>query len=165
MSEGLKRCPIACLQCGAASHNGTFTCDECKKPAPATANAPARTRYKLAAQMDDADRFLHTKEWERCSKTIRVYNPICQLIDDGVQCTSPSEEVHHLISPRVDQSKRTDPANLVAVCHACHHKGEGENPNDFREYAPTKAYGGVQHEHPKKPKLMEVRITAAGIAG
>lgn len=158
------RPPIACSNCGAASTNGTWVCDACKKAAPATASGPARARYKPTAQMDEIDRFYKTKPWERCSQAIRTYNPICQHVIDGKQCSSQSQEVHHLESPRQNFARRFDPANLVALCHTCHRPTEGEPEDDFREYAPTKAYGGVQFEHPTRPKQGEVRITEGGRA-
>lgn len=168
MSDGPQRCPVACIHCGAATGNVGWICDECKKPAPATASAPptARaSRYKPAAQLSDIDRMYHTKAWERCSKTLRACNAICQHIIDGKRCTNASTQAHHLVSPYVDVKRFFDPSNIVCVCDSCHRKSEGEPEDDFREYAPTRSLGGVEYAHPTRPKVMEVRIVGTGIAG
>jgi hypothetical protein len=43
-----------------------------------------------------------------------------------------ARQVHHKISPRVAPSLRTDPANVVGLCHTCH----------ARQHAPTRVTTG-----------------------
>lgn len=117
-------------------------------------------RWHKPGERDNVDRFYHTAEWERFSKTFRALNPICQLIVDGVQCRYPSKEVHHLVSPRVNFNKRVDPANAVALCPEHHPKSEGE-PDIPREYVPTHWLMGATFSHPKqivltKPSQIEL---------
>jgi HNH endonuclease len=63
--------------------------------------------------------------WNKFSLWLRRKNPQCQRIINGYQCFRPSDLVHHLISPRVDMTRKLDPTNCVALCRACHPDTEG----------------------------------------
>ena len=150
---------------------GHTHCSSCEaanaKEQAAAKPQPAQVlRWPKSGERDRVDKFYHTSEWERFSKTCRSCNPLCQLIVDGVQCRFPSAEVHHLASPRADWQRRMDPANVVCLCPEHHPKSVGEASNSVREYVPTKFILGAIYHHPKHEPLKqgEVRILANGIA-
>jgi len=73
----------------------------------------------------ETDEWYKTGNWRKFAMFIRVRNPMCQRLINGVQCMRPAALVHHLISPRVLPSGLLDPANVVALCRSCHPDTEG----------------------------------------
>jgi hypothetical protein len=126
----------------------------CKEHARAT----ERT-YDNFRKQQDAVRQLYVLArygWRKFADHVIACNPVCQAIEthpltfDPVQCTAPSTDVHHLVSPRTDVSRFKDPANVVALCKHHHGKtaGEPEGVRNPTKYVPTQygfaATGGVR---------------------
>jgi hypothetical protein len=136
------------------------------KPTAVAASDPtSHLRWKpyVKGERSEHDRLMATSQWKnRTAPTCKSCNPICQRIIDGVRCTRPSKEVHHLSA---DLKRFYDPSNLVALCAEDHPKTQGE-PEAPREYAPTRWIFGAVYEHPKpsNPKQGEVTIGENGVA-
>jgi hypothetical protein len=120
----------ACKRCGVAHTNEGGYCDGCK---------PEDTQKN-----DRIDRLYHTAAWMRFSKMMRGKNPICQRIDKDFrtglpeQCHTPSQEVHHILSPRVHPANMWKAENVVCLCRSHHPKGEGTpNWKPGIDYVPT----------------------------
>jgi hypothetical protein len=86
-------------------------CDKHKTEPQAQGSAPRRN-----------EAFYQTRIWRTTSTLVRKFNPICQRVIDGKQCTRPSEVVHHIVDPSVNADWKLDWDVLVAVC-AEHHAG------------------------------------------
>lgn len=126
--------PVACAQCMQAK-----PC-KCGKP---TTGIPT---LGFSHQKKDAiDKLYDCARWRKFSRVLRDMNPICQHVVKGVQCRYPSELVHHLVSPRVDISRLTDPANCTAICWKCHITTEGEQR--AATYCSTKWIMGAVYPH------------------
>ena len=88
----------------------------------------------------------HTTAWLKLSKLVRDLNPMCQRIrrdglysDKGEPCRNPSTLVHHIISPRQDETRFLRLENLLALCSECHPPTEGSpNWREGIDYIPTK---------------------------
>jgi hypothetical protein len=80
--------------------------------------------------------------WPKLRNFLRVRNPVCQRLHNGVQCPNPSVIGHHLISPRISPDPwhtLLDPKNVVMLCAGCHPGGEAGTPH-WREgidFVPT----------------------------
>jgi hypothetical protein len=123
----------ACKRCFVAHTNDGGYCDAC---------LPAEDTPR---KHDHIDRLYHTAAWLRFSKMMRGLNPICQRIDrdyrtgDPEQCRTQSQEVHHILSPRVDPANMWKGTNVVCLCRSHHPKNEGTP--DWKpgvDYVPTK---------------------------
>jgi hypothetical protein len=77
-----------------------------------------------------------TRAWRNLSALLRQKNPICQRLEDGVQCNRKSEVVHHLQSPDKNPSAALAWPNLVAVCTA-HHPAGRPGASVVEEYVAT----------------------------
>jgi hypothetical protein len=106
--------------------------------------------------LDDVDKRYNHARWRKFSQLIRDLNPICQHIINGVQHNRPSQLVHHLVSPKDDESKLTDPANVVAICWNCHITTQGEQQGAY--YAPTKWIMGAVFKHEQVPASYKGRV-------
>jgi hypothetical protein len=129
--------PIAC-RCGQLAYGGATTCDECKKK---TAQSTADRRD------DDATRKRYNSAaWRRFRAAILAHNVICQAYVEhpttqlAEQCHAPATEIHHLKSPRTRPDKMFTVSNVVVLCKAHHHKGQGEpdGERDPKKYVPTR---------------------------
>lgn len=78
-----------------------------------------------------------------------IYNPQCQLIVNGVRCNRPAHAVHHLIDPNDRPDLALSPANTVGLCRSHHDNRHGEDPNEPREFAPTRWIMSAEYPHPK----------------
>jgi hypothetical protein len=78
-----------------------------------------------------------TTAWRKCTKWIQNRNPVCQKINNGVQCMRLSTLTHHLISPRVAPDRLLDPTNLVALCARCHPREDTPNWKPGIDFVPT----------------------------
>ncbi len=91
-------------------------------------------------------------------------NPICQLIENGVQCTAPAYHGHHIISPGTNFSLFYVWSNIVMLCRHHHDHRDGEQANDPRNFADSigATVGGVTNRliHPKHA----LKTTAAGMS-
>ena len=131
--------PIACSKCSRAK-----PC-ECEK-------LPGKGKPRQFYAKDNVDKLYDCSRWRKFSMLIRDMNPICQHVIKGVQCRYPSKLVHHLISPRVDLARLTDPKNVVALCWNCHITTEGELKGAI--YCPTKFIMGAVYEHVPKSQVI-----------
>lgn len=167
--------PIACRNAsqGCPGYSvGRGLCEKCLKesgqsatstPAPIQ-KSPLRWKPYVKGERSEHDKLMKKSQWiNRTSPTCKALNPICQRIIDGVRCTNPSKEVHHLSA---NLKRFFDPSNLVALCPGCHIKTKGDPVDAPREYADTKWILGAVYEHPKPPKPQqgEVVITDKGTA-
>jgi hypothetical protein len=85
----------------------------------------------------ELDRWYRTAEWTNFRAYVIRKNSLCQFVDeDGKRCLEASRVVHHLISPLDDWNRRTDWANVTAVC-ARHHQGGQRGETQGYRYAPT----------------------------
>ena len=106
--------PRSCSRCQKANYNKGPLCNECLENHSGDTRTPHPT-----------DRLYDTQTWRRLSKTIRGLNPICQKLEYDfftqkvVQCRRPSEQVHHMKSPR-EGGAMWDAKNLVALCREHH---------------------------------------------
>jgi 5-methylcytosine-specific restriction endonuclease McrA len=68
-------------------------------------------------------------------------NIICQRLNDGIRCTSPTAVLHHLVSPRHNPARMYDPTNVVGLCKHCHITTDGEPEQNLKRlhelYVPT----------------------------
>jgi hypothetical protein len=87
----------------------------------------------------------NTRHYRRFSALARDCNPICQVIENGVQCRYGSQIAHHLISPKEDKSLFLTPLNIVCVCRRHHPDTPGEMLGYL--YVPTRWIGGQVFEH------------------
>jgi hypothetical protein len=130
--------PVACFTCGRSECN-------CK---------PIPVAVGQQSDSSEHDRLMRTSRWKnKVSPLCRSFNPLCQRLKwNGTrwaQCRYPSKEVHH-----IDANIRLfwAPANLVALCGDCHHKGQGDSGVcEQRFYVPTKWILGGVHPHPLPP--------------
>jgi hypothetical protein len=89
--------------------------------------------------------------WKKLREARLRGNPICQVIEAGVQCTAPATVCHHLIDPKLGgEAKLWDWTNIVCVC-SHHHPGgsEGEKVADRRNFADSIGSGGTRIVHQK----------------
>jgi hypothetical protein len=150
--------PTACRTPGCSGtcypETGHSYCEDCEaaKAKEATTPQPAHLRWPIkkpkGAERTEHDRILATSQWKnRTSPTMKACNPLCQrVLPNGKQCWRAAKEVHHLDD---NPTLFFNPANLVGLCAEHHPKSQGENPNDPREYVPTKWIGGAVFPHPK----------------
>lgn len=77
---------------------------------------------------------------------MRDYNPICQAIAEGKQCTRPAAVVHHLKDPKDAPELFFDWSNLVAVCTE-HHAGGERGETQGQKYVATTGPAGAVYDH------------------
>ncbi len=94
---------------------------------------------------DEAAKFEGSAAWREVSLAFRRRNPICQAIENGEQCHSPAELVHHLISPAERPDLKIDWANLVSLCSGHHTPHAGDA--GVLAYVPTVLFNGTEFEH------------------
>src|SRR6266850_6921305 len=100
--------------------------DTPRKPgswAPPTAQLPhanvptAKSHNVFDGKVKDAIAKLYDcAPWRRFKASVLVYNPQCQRLVNGEQCQEAAAVVHHIISPRVNQTLFMDWQNVVCVC-------------------------------------------------
>ena len=56
--------------------------------------------------------------WQKCRAAYLAAHPLCEMCKSKGRVV-PAELVHH-IRPLSEGGKRLDPANLTALCNACH---------------------------------------------
>ncbi len=97
-----------------------------------------RFRAQLREKRDNP--FYDTSAWRnRTSPLMLMHNPLCQLVlPNGQQCTNRAKAVHHIVGLRTDTTGAHDPRNLVSLCEHHHITGDGDDPNNPRQYVPTK---------------------------
>ena len=89
--------------------------------------------------------FYQSRAWRNVSQLHRRYNPVCQRLENGIQCTRPSKVVHHLQDPSNAPDLSMDWSNLVSVC-AEHHAGGAPGAKDDEAYCDT--YGVMDTVYP-----------------
>lgn len=57
-------------------------------------------------------------------------NPLCQKIENGVQCNAPGTVLHHLVEPQCN-AEFFDPKNVVMLCPG-HHPGGAKGTPSWR---------------------------------
>jgi hypothetical protein len=100
--------------------------------------------------------------WKKLREARLRGNPICQVIEGGIQCRSAATVAHHIVDPKVGgESALWNASNIVCIC-AHHHPGgqEGERSQDRRNFADTILFGGTRIVHPK----YESKQTAQGMS-
>jgi hypothetical protein len=69
---------------------------------------------------------LYNAVWDKTKLMLRGRgNVICQKLENGKQCTRPSEIYHHLVSPRENPALMYVPRNVVGLCQQHHPPDEG----------------------------------------
>ena len=70
-------------------------------------------------------RLINSQRWLHLRKAVLSAHPLCERCEaEGL--VTPSSEVHHrvpvesAVTPREKEQLMYDPANLEALCHACH---------------------------------------------
>lgn len=105
-----------------------------------------RTVYDKFRNRTSEDRkFYNSSLWKNLSAAVRRNNILCQAIENGAQCNSFSEVVHHLISPKENWELRIAETNLVAICKHHHNHSMGDS-GDF-QYVPTIGCQGQVYAH------------------
>ena len=88
---------------------------------------------------------MNSRAWRRLRMSYRLPHPLCEdcLLKD---CTTPAKEVHHIYpieraAGRPNDMKRLclDPANLRALCHACHVKAHQRLASSSKQEAKARA--------------------------
>jgi hypothetical protein len=136
--------PVSCTHggCNKTSVVGTSLCPEHTPDKREERNAADRFRYNTGK----VRQYYGTTEWKKLSEVVKRRNPICQAIENNVQCQHRSELVHHLISPNVNFELRNKEENLVAICNQHHSNSEGDSGK--YQYAPTIGFcDGEVFEH------------------
>jgi hypothetical protein len=111
-----------------------------KSPHAWAANFPTAKRPRSD---NEIDKLYHTAMWRKFRECCLAFNPRCQRVVNGEQCTSPSSVAHHIVSPHRDKSVFIDWRNILCVC-AEHHSGhEGEPVNALNKYVETKGMFGA----------------------
>jgi 5-methylcytosine-specific restriction endonuclease McrA len=110
-------------------------------PAHKTSNTVTQEQARRRSE-DPIWKLYHCARWSRFTLKFKSENPICQRLRDGVRCTNPTTELHHLVSPRKAPEKMYNQTNVVGLCVHCHVTAGGAEPvanlshlQDF--YAPT----------------------------
>lgn len=74
--------------------------------------------------------FYKSKAWKAVRlQVLKRDSFLCQKCKRAGRVT-PASTVHHIISIRVDYSKRLDPKNLEVICAACHNAEHNERAFD-----------------------------------
>ena len=134
--------PTACrvpLCGGYAAERGY--CPAHAKQVPKKPDDNARhKRFRAQLREKNDNPFYDTSAWRnRTSPLMLMHNPICQLVlPNGKQCTNRAKAVHHIVGLRTDTTGAHDPRNLVSLCEHHHITGDGDDPNNPRQYTPTK---------------------------
>ena len=81
--------------------------------------------------------YYQTVAWRKFSAFIRMRNPICQAITNGVRCMKPAALVHHLQSPKVAPERLLDASNVCALCAGCHPKEDTPHWKPGTDFEPT----------------------------
>jgi len=124
--------PTSCRTpfCSGHAVPGTWSCIDCTVARASAPKAPPLRRRNHA--------FYNEPDWKRCTKTMKVFNPLCQELDEnGTQCRNPSKVSHHILDPDDRPDLKYSPSNLVCLCHA--HQNRGQRGDDGKaNYAPTR---------------------------
>lgn len=110
--------PKPCRECGKLAERGSVFCKEHVDKHESFDAAHARVH-------DAVDLMYGRVRWINFREFILHRRPMCQRLVKGEPCRNPARIVHHLISPRSDISKFTDPNNVLALCETCHTPEEG----------------------------------------
>lgn len=79
--------------------------------------------------------FYHSREWQAVRRQVLERDGyLCQVCKRAGRVT-PADTVHHITPVRVDYSKRLDPANLEAICRACHNAEHTERAKSSKAKA------------------------------
>jgi hypothetical protein len=143
------RPPTACRFCGKVAETASC-CVSCKPKAKESKRQSERWRND-----DPANAIYKTTQWIKLSQTLRIYNPMCQVVTKGIPCRYPAALVHHKVSPKQDKSLFLSVPNLVCVCRMHHPPDEGEMRGYL--YSPTKWMMGLSYEHTAPAHVMGTR--------
>jgi 5-methylcytosine-specific restriction protein A len=82
--------------------------------------------YRMRGALNPLRKLYETTAYRRFQAMMRAFNPICQKLVNGVQCTRASKILHHVIPPEVDQSKFLAYTNVIMLCEHHHPNTTGE---------------------------------------
>ena len=96
--------------------------------------------HKPAEQRTDRplEHLYRRKQWLKLFRPrFMNCNAICQRIVDGVRCTTPTHQLHHLIEPKTPEMF-FNARNIVGLCDAHHFPAKG-TPSwiEGKDYSPT----------------------------
>jgi hypothetical protein len=151
---------------GYAGNVGVVVKSVANKPMPQrpqTAKSPHAHMADMpsaVAPRNEIDRWYCNMPWRKCRASCLTFNPRCQAIVNGEQCTQAACIGHHLISPYKDRSLFLSWFNVVMVCAEHHPPGEGAGPDE--RYVTTYGMFGASCEpnetifklYPANPSLV-----------
>lgn len=96
-------------KCGKLLKNGEV-CSKCKPETRKTKERGYGSDHKAASER-------HRKNYPLCERCMMLH---------GVGLSNPSEQMHHIVAINVDEGRRMDFDNWLAVCVPCHEALEGD---------------------------------------
>jgi hypothetical protein len=128
--------PTSCMTpfCSGHSVPGSHRCIDCTA---AKANPLAEEPIKKSLKRRNQS-FYGKKEWRINTRLpMLAYNPQCQELEHGIQCTNPAKVLHHLVDPSDRPDLAFSPSNIVCLC--LQHQNRGLRGDDGKaNYVPTK---------------------------
>jgi hypothetical protein len=110
---------------------------------PHVQGVPQAKGIAASDKKDEIAKWYDRVAWRRFKANVLTYNPRCQCVVNGQQCTEPATVAHHIISPRVDRSLFLSWQNIVCICAEHHVTTEGERLTNPATYALTHAMFGA----------------------